>query len=290
MSRYLPESLRTLTILTTPDTNPLLKEKTRLFRIRLYKSAEYVLAFSLAVLVLAPIQAYAQQDISQLQARVDELNIAGEYATAVNLLRPALNADPDNYILLCLLSDNITGRARHLDKKEQEPMYEEAVIFARRAVAADPADAEGHFQLGQALGRLALHRGGKEKVNMSKEIKEVFAMSLSLDARHPGSLHGLARWHREVANLSWALKAVAKIIFGGLPPASNEESVSLFLRALEVEPDNINHHLELGKTYLELDQDNMARQEFEAAGRLPAVFFEDAGYKEEAAELLRKIR
>ncbi len=258
--------------------------------IRLYKSAEYVLAFSLAVLMLAPIPARAQQDISQLQARVDVLNIAGEYAAAVDLIRPALSADPDNYVLLHLMSDNITGLARLLDKKEQEPMYEEAVAFARRAVAANSADAEGHFQLGQALGRLALHRGGKKKVDMSKEIKEVFEKSLSIDPRHPGSLHGLARWHREVANLSWALKTVAKIIFGGLPPATNEESVSLFLRALQEEPDNINHHLELGKTYLELDQDNMARQEFETAGRLPAVFFEDAGYKEEAAELLRKIR
>ncbi len=258
--------------------------------IRLYKSAEYVLAFSLAVLMLAPIPARAQQDISQLQTRVDVLNIAGEYAAAVDLIRPALNADPDNYVLLYLISDNITGLARHLDKKEQEPMYEEAVAFARRAISAHTSDAQGHFQLGQALGRLALHRGGKKKVDMSKETKEGFEKSLSIDPSHPGALHGLARWHREVANLSWALKTVAKIIFGGLPPATNEESVSLFLRALQEEPDNINHHLELGKTYLELDQDNMARQEFETAGRLPAVFFEDAGYKEEASELLRKIR
>ena len=212
------------------------------------------------------------------------------------MLRTALRSDPDNYQLLCSISDNVTGRARHMpedsraDKAAKEAVYEEALTFARHAVEVNEGHGEGWFQVGQALGRLALFRGGKTKVEMSKEVKQVFEKALELDPRHAGALHGLARWHREVANLSWFLMTFAKILYGGLPPASNEEAVNLFKRAIEVEPDNVSHHLELGKTYLEMKEKDLARQEFETVGRLPAVFFEDAQYKEEAEQLLRRLR
>ena len=265
-------------------------------RIRLFKSAKYLLATGFVYTLLQPLPSSAQQDISALLTQADEMNIKGEYSAAVELLRPALNANPGNHDLLCSMSDNMTAWARHMpeesrdEKAAKEARYEEALSLARRAVEVDDQQAEGWFQVGQSLGRLALYHGGKTKVNMSKEVKEVFEKALALDPQHPGALHGLARWHREVANLSWILKLAAKIIYGGLPPASNEEAVRLFKEALTVEPDNVNHHLELGKTYLEMKEKDLARQEFETVQQLPAIDFEDTKYKEEAEQLLRKLR
>ncbi len=207
---------------------------------------------------------------------------------------PALDAEPGNYILLWKLADNITEWARieseNATKDESESRYMEAVGFARQAVEVEAGDAEGWYQLGKALGRLALFRGGKEKVNMSKEIKEVFEHAIQLDSQHADALHGLARWHREVANLGFVLKAAAKIVFGGLPPASNEESVALFLRAIAIDPQNCAHHLELGKTYLEMREKEMAAEEFETVLSLPVSDPDDPEWKAEAEELLGKIR
>ena len=264
--------------------------------IRLPNFSKYVLASALLSVLIPSVASRAQLDIPSLLEQAEELNVRGEYSAAVDLLRRALGPDHDNYQVLCAISDNITGMARHMpeenrdDKAAKETMYEEALTYGRRAAELDGNHAEGWFQVGQALGRLALFRGGKTKVEMSKEVKQVFEKALELDPRHAGALHGLARWHREVANLSWVLMTFAKILYGGLPPASNEEAVNLFERAIEVEPDNVNHHLELGKTYLEMKEKDLARGEFETVGRLPTVFFEDTQYKEEAEQLLRRLR
>lgn len=263
-------------------------------RIRLQKSSIHLLTATLALLFLHAPAASAQQDISTLISRIDDLYNSGDYAGALGILRPALRENPANYDLLCRMAETLTDQTRIIaktaKKDEVETRYEEAVTYARRAVEANNRDAEGWFQVGKALGRLALYRGGKEKVNMSKEVKEDFEKSLSFDRQHPGALHGLARWHREVANLSWILKTAAKIVYGGLPPASNEEAVRFFKEALTVEPETITHHLELGKTYLEMKEKELARTEFETVLRLPASDPDDPEWKEEAEQLLAKIR
>jgi tetratricopeptide (TPR) repeat protein len=240
-----------------------------------------------------PAAVNAQQETAgaELDARLAQLHRAGDYEQAVALIRPLLERDPENHGLLCDIADNLTDWARITeDEDEQEARYEEAVEYARRAVATDSSSAQGWFQFGKAYGRLALFKGGKTKVNMSKEVKQAFEMAIELDPRHAGSLHGLARWHREVANLSWLLKTAAKIIYGGLPPASNEEAVRLFEQAIEIEPETISHHLELGKTWLEMKEKEKARAEFELVLSLPEDDAEDPDWKTEAEELLKKTR
>jgi len=263
-----------------------------LTRKRLSKSALLLTAAFVISLFTSPIA--AQQDIASVISQAEALNGTGDYTGAIELLRPALQQSPNSYDLLCLLADNITEKARiesvTASKEESEASYMEAVEISRRALEVDSDDAEGWYQLGKALGRLALFRGGKEKVNMSKEIKEAFETAISHDSLHASAIHGLARWNREVANLSFILKAAAKIVFGGLPPASNEQAVTLFLRAIEIEPQDCAHHLELGKTYLEMREKDQAAESFETVLRLPNSDPDDEEWKAEAEQLLSKIR
>lgn len=262
-------------------------------RLPLFRPLQALLGPLAISLFLLPRAAVAQQAVSQqtIEEVLQELHLAGRYGDAVDLIRPKLEHNPDDYFLLCKISDNLADWARIIpDKKEQEARYEEAVDFARRAIEADSSGAQGWFQFGKAYGRLALFRGGKTKVNMSKEVKLAFERAIQIDPRHAGALHGLARWNREVANLSWFLKTAAKIIYGGLPPASNEEAVRLFKEAIAVEPQKIAHHLELGKTYLELKEKELARAEFERVLALPVADADDPEWKAAAEELLKKVR
>jgi tetratricopeptide (TPR) repeat protein len=247
---------------------------------------------ALVVLLSSAGAATAQQGamVHPMDSQLEALHRAGEYSRAVEIIRPALERTPDDHYLLCKIADNLTDWARISPEKEQEPLYEEAVAFAEKAVELDTTSALGWFQFGKAYGRLALFRGGKTKVNMSKDVKIAFERAIELDPQHAGSLHGLARWHREVANLSWLLKLAAKIIYGGLPPASNEEAVVLFKRALEIEPEMITHHLELGKTYLEMKEKDLARAEFEQVLALPEGDADDPDWKAEAEKLMKKVR
>ena len=52
----------------------------------------------------------------------------------------------------------------------------------------------------------------------------------------------------------------------------------------------VNHHLELGRTYLEMDRHADARRELEQAVALPATSNpRDPHYQDEARELLKKL-
>ena len=256
-------------------------------RIRL--SVFFVVALLVIVRTAVPVTAQSDERAA-FEAQLEALWLAGDYQEAITLIQPALERTPEDYDLLCRMAENLTDWARVSPKDDQEGRYEESVGYARRAVAADSSDAEGWFQLGKALGRLALFRGGKTKVEMSKEVKVDFEQALTLDPEHPGALHGLARWNREVANLSWLLKAAAKIIYGGLPPASNEAAITLFQKAIALEPENIVHYLEYGKTLLEVKERDQARAAFQKVLDLPAHRADDPEWKDEARQLLEKLR
>ena len=168
------------------------------------------------------------------------------------------------------------------EEEKQKELYYLGLEAAERAVRHGPEIADAQFELSVALGRVALSEGGKTKVRMSARIKEVGEKTIELDPQHDGALHVLARWHREVANLSGVLKAFAKILYGGLPPASNEEAVDYFKRAIAVDPAHINHHLELARTYVNMKEWQMAKTEYDKVLSLPVKHSNDPHYKKEA--------
>lgn len=172
----------------------------------------------------------------------------------------------------------------------QKDLYKKAEVMARKAVARCPKDAEGHFHLAVAVGRVALKEGGKTKVSLSKEVKEEALKALELDPGHDGAHHVLARWHREVANLSGALKFFAKVLYGGLPPASNEKAIEHFQKSIQIKPEHINHHLELGITYEQLKNWDLALQEYNKVLTLPIKDADDDAHKKEAKERIAKIQ
>jgi tetratricopeptide (TPR) repeat protein len=171
----------------------------------------------------------------------------------------------------------------------QRKNYYEGEKYARKAVLHCPQAPDAHLALAISVGRVALMEGGKKKVSLSKEVKIEAEKTLELDAQNDIAMHVLARWNREVANLSGVLKMFAKILYGGLPPAANDRAIELFKQAIDLKPNYINHHLELGITYQELDEYALAKAEYEKVASLPIAVFNDATHKKEAAERLAEV-
>lgn len=172
---------------------------------------------------------------------------------------------------------------------EQERYYFTAARLARRCVMLHPDSAESHFFLAVALGRTAMKVGGKKKVALSKEVKAAAERTLALDPRHDGAMHVLGRWNYELANLSWMLRAFAKVLFGGVPPGGNEEAKAWFEKALAVNPNSPVHHLWLGETLIQLKQYEKAREHLQACLRLPDLFWDDGINKKQAGRVLQEI-
>ena len=248
-----------------------------------------------AAILYTPLSTAArQQGLDDQLVIVSEFHASGEYDRALQILRPLLRSAADDYTLLCWMAGILLDKSevimRDQTSREAKPVCQEAVLNARLAAEVRPDGAEGWFQVGQSTGMLSQLPGGRETVDMAVESKMAFERAISLDPDHTGAIHGLARWHYCVANLPWTLKLAAKIFYGGLPPASNEKAVQLYRRAISLEPDVIIHHLELGKTYLEMKENAPARAEFETVLILPVASYFDTDRKQEAKLLLSKMR
>jgi cytochrome c-type biogenesis protein CcmH/NrfG len=112
--------------------------------------------------------------------------------------------------------------------------------------------------------------------------------AIELDPNDDFAWHVLGRWHFGVANVGGATRAMAKLIYGGLPAASNEEAVRHFHRALEIAPRRIIHHRELARVYVAMGKPDMARKCWQAIVQLPGTDGEDAKARQEAEEALAR--
>ena len=248
----------------------------------------------LTMLVMLPMLLMAQEagDIAGLLAKGEECTAKFDHEGAAVCYTNVLKIDPNNYEALWKAGDSYTEIADRLPEKEKdqkEVYFEKARDLCEKAIEVNPEGWEGHFRLAVALGRLALFRGGKEKIKLSEMVKAEGDKALALNPEADGVYHLLGRWHQNLANLSGVLKFFAKVLYGGVPPASNEEAVTLFQKAIELNPTHIEHYLELARTYKYMGKKELMREPLEKVLSLPNVEEDDPEFKAEAQEMLKKL-
>ncbi len=234
-------------------------------------------------------QGMAQDLAADNLAKGDEAFAKFDNDAALKFYQLAHKADTNNCEALWKLARAHVDLGEVAAEQLQRRHYYDAEAAARKAASLCPNSADAHLELAIAVGRVALMEGGKKKVRLSKEVKSECEKALSLDPKNDIAHHVLARWNREVANLSGILKAFAKILYGGLPPASNDLAIEHFKKAIDLNPQYINHHLELGITYEELKNWPAAKREFEMIASLPLKDSQDQDHKKEAKERLQKV-
>jgi len=220
----------------------------------------------------------------------DELAAKWDHEGAAAAYVAVTGFNPNHYEALWKAGDQYTEIADRLESKhEKESYFMQARILCEKAIKSNPDGYEGHFRLAVALGRLALFRGGKEKIKLSKMIKAEADTALTINPRADLVYHLLGRWHQNLANLSGMLKFFAKVFFGGVPPGTNEESVAMFKKAIEIDPNHLEHHLELARTYEFMKEKEMMREPLQQVMALPAIDEDDPEFKKEAEKMLKKL-
>ena len=202
-------------------------------------------------------------------------------------------ADTNSYDWLVNAAHSAVDRGEFNPNDEQRTaLYKKAEEYARRAVAANPNDAEGHFQLARAIGRNALTMGTRDRIKYAGVVRDEALTALKFNPNHDGALHIMGVWNAEVMRLNGFSRMIAKNFLGGkVFNAASWDSASYYLeRAVAASPNRITHHLDLAAVYVDRDQKDKAKEQYEWIARAPLVDYNDTKYKEQAAARLKELR
>jgi hypothetical protein len=243
-----------------------------------------------ALLVTTPLLAQDAR-VSALVEQGDAADARHDSRTALRFLYEAERMAPPNLGVLLRISKQYGDLSRAAkDPAEAKALAEKALEFGRRALALDDRNAKAHLNLAVSYGKLTEFAGNKQKVEYAKMIHDEARRSIELDPGDDYAWHVLGRWHAEVANLNTVLRTIANYVYGGLPPASTEDAVRCFKKAVELAPQRVLHHAELAKTYVKGSRPEAAAQEWQNVLGLKPNGADDEQYQRDARIALEQYR
>jgi regulator of microtubule dynamics protein 3 len=250
------------------------------------------LVLSLCLLSSAPASAQTVADHIAMGLSAEE---AHDLPTALRHYQAALERDSMSY------EANWRGAITLLDMGEQIPdsiksatrdsLYSLAERYAGRAVAAEPAGADGHFALAAAVGRSSLTMGKKARIRRAAIIRREALRTLAINPRHDGAYHILGRWNAEIMRISGLSRFFARKFLGAgvFNEASWAKAVYNMEKAVELDPGRIYHRLELAEIYADRKRVRDAEIQLRAVESLPDREIMDSTYKREAIELRDRL-
>ncbi|MDQ5978473.1 MAG: hypothetical protein QG602_1447 [Verrucomicrobiota bacterium] len=205
-------------------------------------------------------------------------------ARALELLLQAAAAKPDDALILQKIARQYSDLTTEQDDIEEKKRYAQTALdYALRAVALNPRDPVNVLSLAVCHGKLAVYSDTRTKVKYSRLVKEEAERALALDPNYAWAHHILGRWHHEVASLGLTARWAVRLFYGGLPDASPAAAVRHLEKAVALEPDELNHHLELGFAYAAAERQADAQTAWRRGLAMP-----DRGRHDTAAK--RRVR
>jgi tetratricopeptide (TPR) repeat protein len=235
----------------------------------------------------------ASQSLAE-DARVTALIQQGDAEDARHQPRAALvnlhqaeTIEPENIGVLLRISKQYGDLVDQTKSKDiAKALAEKALNYGRRAITCDSNNAKAHLNLSICYGKMTDFVGNKVKMEYAKLIHDEAQRSIDLDATDDYAWHVMGRWHFGVANLNGVLRTLASLVYGGLPPASNDDAAHCLKKAAELAPQRMMHHAELAKVYSAMGKTDLAAQEWQNVLGIRPADTQDENYQKEARSVL----
>jgi regulator of microtubule dynamics RMD1/3-like protein len=230
------------------------------------------------------------QNVNDIIKQAQQIEASMNDIQAVNKYKEALNLDPSNIYLLCKCSElcsRIGGRLKD-DNIKQEDFYTAARAYASTALRLSPLNSEANFVMALVMGRDAIRKGGKEKIEAVKDIKKYADLSIRYNSQNYKAWYVLGKWYYELNNLNYFERTAVKIFYGALPSASIEDALTCFEKVKLINPDFILNYLSLAKAYKKKDEENIAKENLMAMFNLPDKMQDDEKIKSDGRNLLKE--
>jgi tetratricopeptide (TPR) repeat protein len=244
------------------------------------------------VLVLATPAAAVAQSAADHVALGDRDHAAMNAPSALHHYEEAIKLEPKSYDALWKASREAVDVGEYAPPAERDAAYTLAEQYARRAVEANPGDAEGHFNLSRALGRRALSLGKRDRVKYAGDVRTQALEALKFSPKHPGALHVMGMWNYNVMSLSGMTRFMAKTFLGGkvFDSANWNDAQRYMEESVAVDPGRLVHHLDLARVYAARDDKTKAAEQYELVIRGPRTEYNDKHYQSEAEAELKNLR
>ena len=248
-------------------------------------------AAAVVTFAVAPARVMAQTAAEHL-ALGDKDHAAMNAPSALHHYEEAIKVDPRSYEALWKATREAVDVGEYNpDEKERDRLYTQSELYARRAVEANPTDAEGHFHLARALGRKALSLGKHDQVKYAGDVRTHALDALKINPKHPGAMHVMGMWNYNVMRLSGITRFMAKTFLGGkvFDSANWDDAQKYMEESAAIDPGRLVHHLDLARVYKARDNREKARASYEATIRGAASEYNDRKFQAEAADEIKDV-
>ncbi|MEQ1860226.1 MAG: tetratricopeptide repeat protein [Chthoniobacteraceae bacterium] len=209
---------------------------------------------------------------------------------ALKFYLPAETLEPNNASLLV----RISRQYRHLmsdapKRAEKLRLGGIAVGYSRRAVALAPNDPEAQLSVAISCGKVLPFQGNSEGIENSRVIKAAAERAIELDPRSDLAWHVMGRWYLNMADVGAVKRALAQVVYGKLPPATNADAARCFEKAIVLNPNRLMHYVELGRTYARMGRTADARKFITKGLGMAETEKDDPETKSKGREVLAKL-
>jgi tetratricopeptide (TPR) repeat protein len=240
---------------------------------------------------VAPLRAEPENPSALLQ-KADRLDDTDHFLEAITLLKALEKSDPRNVEILYRISRVDSDLVDDLPDDAKKKGYDyavESVAYAKKAMEADPKSSEAHLAAAIAYGVMTDFVDDRTKMEYSQIIKAEAEKAIELDPKNDYAYLVLARWNFEMTQLNPILKGIAELLYGQMPPASQDKALEDFQKAVELAPDKMIHHFCYGEALAKLGRKAEARAEYQKVLRLTATCREERGYQQKASSALKTL-
>jgi tetratricopeptide (TPR) repeat protein len=258
-----------------------------LMRLSGFKASLSAVILLFTPLCMAPLRA---ADVGALVAKGDQATALFKTADAIAAFSQAEKQEPKNVIILTKLAKAWCERMADTTVTAEKKAYgEKGLAYAQAAYALDSQSARTNLSLAICYGRVAPFMETRTKIGYSKLVNKHVEAALDAEPSNDTALYVLGCWHLEMATLNGFVRGIAEIIYGKFPAASLQEAISLFNRAIAINPNRLGPYVELGRAKAALGKKSEARASFERALRMPVREKDDPDAKARARLGLAKL-
>jgi len=232
----------------------------------------------------------ADDSLTNSLARAAAAGKGGDLAAALRMDGAVQAAAATNAAVLCALARQYCDLAYLTNSAAvRQELVGRALACALAAVRADPGNATAHASLAVAYAKSCAFADLQTQLAYSRLFKREAETAIALDPREDIAYYLLGRWNYAIANAGWLSRAYVKLVYGGLPNASNAAAIANFKRAITLAPKRIIHHAGLALAYAAAGEKSLELVELRKCRDLKPAGPEDVDAQREAMRQLAAL-